>query len=235
MLCIAHRGASGVAPENTLRAFETALRCGAPWIELDVHVVEDQLIVIHDDDLSRTTNGQGRLAERSFAYVRSLDAGDGERVPTLDEVFDLVDRRAGINIELKGPDTALPTLDRIQEALGHRGWTNEQFLVSSFDHTQLRIARGRLPAVRRGVLFPRTFPGNRIARARALGAYSVHFRLKSARRKLVDTAHAHGLQVMVYTVNRPADIRRMLAWGVDGVFSDFPERVLRLVPDSQSA
>ena len=230
MLCIAHRGASGLAPENTLRAFSLALRTGAPWIELDVHAVEDQLVVIHDDDLARTTNGSGRLADRSFAYVRSLDAGDGEHVPTLEEVLALVDRRAGLNIELKGPNTALPTLSRIREAVGRQGWKYSQFLLSSFDHDQLRTAQMRLPVVRRGVLFPRAFLGSKIARARSLGAHSVHLRLRSVRRRLVETAHARGLAVMVYTVNRPADIHRMRAWGVDGVFTDYPDRVLRLTP-----
>ena len=99
---IGHRGASGYEPENTLRSFEKALELGCSWIELDVHVVGDQLVVIHDDDLSRTTDGFGLVSTSSFNYLRSLNAGKGEQVPILQEVLDLVGQRCRVNIELKG-------------------------------------------------------------------------------------------------------------------------------------
>ena len=145
-LVIGHRGASGYEPENTLRSFEKALELGCSWIELDVHVVGDQLVVIHDDDLSRTTDGFGLVSTSSFNYLRSLNAGKGEQVPTLQEVLDLVGQRCRVNIELKGRGTAklLSTL------LRKRSSKRDQFLVSSFDHTELVQMN---PRFRRGAIW----------------------------------------------------------------------------------
>jgi glycerophosphoryl diester phosphodiesterase len=106
--CIGHRGACGHAPENTLSSFELAIEMGCPWIELDVYHIDGELLVIHDDTLERTTNGTGDVMDQSVAYLRTLDAGDGQQIPTLNEIIELVGHRAGINVELKGPDTELP-------------------------------------------------------------------------------------------------------------------------------
>ncbi len=122
LLCFAHRGASGHEPENTLLAVEKAIVLGADWIEVDVYAVEGELIVIHDERLERTTNGTGCVMDKTLAYLRSLDAGKGQRIPTLREVFDCVDRRVGINVELKGPDTAGLAVSLIDEYVSHKGW-----------------------------------------------------------------------------------------------------------------
>ena len=90
LICFGHRGAAGYAPENTLQAFRLAIDMGCPWIELDVHTVEGELLVIHDDELARTTNGHGRVSTSSLQYLRSLDAGMGERIPMLNEVLDII-------------------------------------------------------------------------------------------------------------------------------------------------
>ena len=121
MICIGHRGASGYAPENTLEAFELAISMHCPWVELDVYAVEDELLVIHDDTLERTTNGRGRVMQTPLAALRSLDAGKGQQIPTLSEVIELIDHRAGINIELKGEHTALP-VNRLLADYRERGW-----------------------------------------------------------------------------------------------------------------
>ncbi len=108
MLCIGHRGAAGLEPENTLRSVRRALEVGADGIEIDVHCLDGELVVIHDHSLNRTTNGAGALRHHTLAEARQLDAGKGERIPFLREVLDLVDRRALVNIELKGARTAAP-------------------------------------------------------------------------------------------------------------------------------
>ena len=117
MICIGHRGACGYAPENTLAAFELAITMGCPWLELDVYAVEGELLVIHDDTLERTTNGKGQVMQTPLATLRSLDAGNGQQIPTLKEVIELVDHRAGINIELKGPHTAAPVCQLLHDYL----------------------------------------------------------------------------------------------------------------------
>ncbi|MGA1794784.1 MAG: glycerophosphodiester phosphodiesterase [bacterium] len=224
LICLAHRGASGHEPENTLRAVEKAISLGAPWVEVDVYPVEQELVVIHDERLERTTNGSGRVTEQSLSYLRSLDAGKGERIPLLREVFDLVSGRAGINVELKGKDTAAPVAALIDEYVNNRGWPYEQVIVSSFHHDELRLVKALQPRIRIGALIS-SIPRDGAGFAEDMEAYSVHVKLKSVTKEFVEDAHQRGLKVFVFTVNAPDDIGRMRAIGVDGVFTDFPELV----------
>lgn len=224
LLCIGHRGAMGHAPENTLLSFKKALELGAPCVEADVYHVDGNLVVFHDDRLERTTDGSGYLLDHDFDTLRSLDAGDGERIPTLGEVFETVDLRAGVNIELKGPDTARPVVDFVS-ALRKEGWRDDLILVSSFNHRELEEVRRIDPRIRLGALMV-GLPVDDAAFAAALGAYSVHLSLEFIDRRFVDDAHSRGLRVFVFTVNYPDDIQRMEGLGVDGVFTNYPERVL---------
>ena len=225
LLCIGHRGAMGHAPENTLLSFKRALELGAACVEADVYHVDGNLVVFHDDRLERTTNGSGYLLDHDFDTLRALDAGDGERIPTLEELFETVDLKAGVNIELKGPDTARPVVEFIA-ARRQYGWRDDLILVSSFNHSRLEAVHGRDPRIRLGVLIEGP-PGDAAAVAAALGAYSVHLSLAFMERGVVQDAHSRGLRVFVFTVNDPDDIRRMAALGVDGVFTNYPERVLQ--------
>ena len=112
-LCFGHRGAMGHVPENTLKSIQRALDIGVDYIEIDVYLVEDKLIVIHDDRLERTTDGEGYVVDKKLDYLRSLDAGEGQKIPLLEEVLDLINGRTGLNIELKGENTAVPVLNMI--------------------------------------------------------------------------------------------------------------------------
>jgi glycerophosphoryl diester phosphodiesterase len=229
LFCFGHRGARGHEPENTVRSIRRALELGADGVEMDVHFVDGHLVVIHDDTLNRTTNGRGRLAGKTFTYLRSLDAGLGEPIPTLAEVFDAVNRRAVINIELKGRHTAAPVVALIAEYVKRHGWGFDDCLVSSFDHARIQEARQLCPEIRIGALILKTPRG--LARfAEDLGAWSLHADKRCLTPKLVEDAHRRGLKVYVFTVNEPEEIVRMRALGVDGVFSDFPERVVNLQP-----
>ena len=223
MLIVGHRGAAGHAPENTLRSVETALRLGADAIEIDVHAVEGRLVVIHDDRLERTTNGEGRLDAHPFAALRALDAGRGERIPTLDEVLELVGARAEVVIELKGPDTAEP-VTRLLRALGGARARGDGVVLSSFDHPELARAGALLPSVRRGALVAGV-PLDPAAFAAALHAHAVHMSVECLRPAFVADAKARGLEVWVYTVNHPDDARLVRAAGADALFTDFPYRI----------
>ena len=214
-----HRGASGYEPENTLRSFETAINLGCTWIELDVYLVEDEIIVIHAENLSRTTNGQGRISDVTLDYVRSLDAGKGEPVPTLNEVLELAKGRCGINVELKGPRTAKSVSSALHKAC-QAGWHPDQLLISSFDHDELALAD---PAFRRGALFDRQ-TGSYVVQAKAVKAYSIHLALRLVDARTVARAHDEGFKVFVYTVN---DINGVSDMDVDGVFTDFPDRIIK--------
>ncbi len=223
MLCFGHRGARGHEPENTLLSIAKALELGAGWIEIDVYAVENALVVIHDDRLERTTNGTGSVSDRPLAYLRALDAGKGQRIPLLDEVFDLVGQKAGINVELKGPGTADPVAGFIAKRLTD-GWTYDRILVSSFDLGQLERIHKLNPNIRIGALFD-ACPIPFAECERTLAAYSIHPSLACVDAALIQDAHMRGMKVFVFTVNSPEEIARLRTMGVDGVFSDFPERV----------
>jgi len=221
-ILIAHRGASGYEPENTMSAFELALAMGARWIELDVYAVDGELAVIHDDRLERTTSGTGFVMDKSLSYLRSLDAGKGQKIPLLREVFDLVCDRAGINIELKGPETAAPTSTLIAAAITERRMTAEQFIVSSFNYNELLHFKTSRPEIRIGALVSGV-PWRNIRFAEKMGAYAVHAGMNVVTRRFVAAAHRRGMKFFVYTVNTGEDLQRMQDMGVDGVFTNYPD------------
>jgi glycerophosphoryl diester phosphodiesterase len=222
-LCIGHRGACGHEPENTLRSVRRALELGAHGIEIDVRLVHGELLVMHDARLERTTNGRGYLARKPLAYLRTLDAGRGERIPTLREVIETVNRRAFLNIELKGARAAQPVSALIHEFVHARGWHYEDFLVSSFMRGELRAIRD--PRIPIGLLLTRPTRLYALS-ARRVRACTVNPAARYVTARFVADAHRRGLRVLPYTVNAAAEISRLRKLGVDGVFTDFPERVV---------
>jgi glycerophosphoryl diester phosphodiesterase len=222
-LCIGHRGACGHEPENTLRSIRRALELGAHGVEIDVRLVHGELLVMHDATLDRTTNGRGPLARKSLAVLRTLDAGKGERIPTLREVFETVQQRAFINIELKGRKTAGPVCAVIHEYVRQHGWRYEDFLVSSFHRAELRAIHDRQIPI--GLLLTRPTRLYGLS-ARRVHACTVNPAARYVTAPFVADAHQRGLRVFPYTANDPEQIVRLREMGVDGVFTDFPERVL---------
>ena len=223
MLVIGHRGAMGHAPENTLESIQVALDMGVDWIEIDVYAVDSEIVVIHDGTLMRTTNGFGRVMKQKLDYLRSLDAGNGEKIPLLSEVIELVDGKVGLNIELKGPNTAGPVINFLDNHLPSH-WDKENILLSSFEHVQLEEAKKLNPTYKRAPLFWK----NKIDHdyvINELEAIAVNPWLPTVTQQMVNDAHAHDLQVLVYTVNKPADIEKMRSFGVDGIFTNYPDRV----------
>ncbi len=238
-ILIAHRGASAKAPENTLGAFEKALEYPfVKMIELDVYALPTgQLMVIHDDKVDRTTNGKGYVMESSFEYLRSLDASSGslkskrgrkpERIPTLDEVLDLVDRKVKVNIELKGEHTAEP-VKKVIQAYFAKGWKPDDFLVSSFHHEQLRKFKQLMPRIPVGVLFV-GIPLGYAAYAQKLKAYSLNLSIEFINEEIVEDAHRRGLKVFCWTLKEADEIKRMCKLGVDGIFVNDPEFAYRVL------
>ncbi len=226
LLCLAHRGASGHAPENTLAAFRKALELGADWIELDVYAVRNELVAIHDNRLERTTNGTGYVARRGLDYLRKLDAGKGEKIPFLSEVLDATGRRAKINIELKGPGTAQPVCDLIKHYVKNHGWRFDDFLLSSFEHIQTCRAKTICPKIHVAPNLNSSvlrYPDWSKQRA----PYSIHIKIEYATPALIDKIHRRKCLAFVFTVNRPEEIQRLEAMGVDGIFTNYPELITR--------
>lgn len=170
MKIIGHRGAKGYAPENTLASFKRALDLGVDMIELDVYVLPSgEVVLMHDHKVDRTTNGKGYIYEKNFEDVRALDAGNGEIVPTLQEALDLIDKRVPVNIELKGPGTARAVAKIISEYISAHKWHADHFIVSSFNHHELREFLRRLPNIAIGALMD-GIPLDYAAFAQQLGA-----------------------------------------------------------------
>lgn len=223
-LKIGHRGACGYEPENTLRSFEKALELGVDMIELDVHLcASGEIVVIHDNRVDRTTNGSGYVSAMSLDELGKLDAGKGERIPLLGEVFDLVKGRAQVNVELKGSGTARPVFELIEEQV-KGGESCDDFLVSSFNHYELLEFLRYDTAIRIGAL-TEGIPLGYAEFAERLHASSVNISLEFICREFVDDAHQRGMKVFVYTVNDPEDIDLVKSLGADGAFSNFPDRL----------
>ncbi len=228
MLIIAHRGASGHAPENTLAAMDKALALGADAIELDLQCVGGTLVVLHDRYLHKTTNGQGPLSAQTLDTLALLDAGQGERVPTLWQVLQRVGGRCDFNLELKGHDTVEPLLALLPRAERELGYRPEQFLISSFHHPMLARVKAARPDLAIGALTA-SLPLDYAAFGTALNADTINVDVDFVDQALVDDAHRRGLKVLVYTVDQPEDLRAMAALGVDGVFSNFPDHARQLL------
>ncbi|HHQ4689324.1 TPA: glycerophosphodiester phosphodiesterase [Aeromonas veronii] len=225
MQIIAHRGASGLAPENTLKAMAKALTLGVSAIELDVQAADDELWVFHDRRLERCTNGKGVLTEQSRAYLEQLDAGEGEVIPTLWQVMEIIAGRCELHIELKGADTADAVAALTRRAEAELGFTPGQWVVSSFHHPELARFATLRPDIRLGALTA-NLPLNLAQFADELGAWSLNCDVDFVDRILVEDAHQRGLRVLVYTIDYHEDYEKMASVGVDGIFTNRPDRFL---------
>lgn len=236
-----HRGASARAPENTLPSFALALEDGAEMIELDVHLTRDgQLAVIHDEMTERTTGMVGAVAELTMPQLRGLDAGahkgeqwNGEPIPELGDVFALVREHARglvlVNVEIKGGADAAPVL--LERIAAHD--MAERVIISSFDPATVRAATERSTEVLGGLLVQQPAP-DLVALARGVGASLVHVKHTYIDDGLVEMAHADGLGVLAWTVNRPDEMRRLAALGVDAILSDDPHTLRETIGASDS-
>lgn len=231
-IVIAHRGASAYAPENTLAAFELAIRQQADAIELDAKLSADgAVIVIHDQTTERTTGKVGVVKEMTLAELRKLDAGShfdssfrNEAIPTLDEVFDAVGQQTFINVELTNYASLTDNLPEKVAALVKRFALETRVIFSSFNPIALIRIKRLLPAVPIGLL---ALPGGSGAWARSwpgrlLSYQYLHPEFGDVTPKLVTKAHANDHKVFVYTVNQEDDMRRSFDWDVDGIFTDDP-------------
>jgi glycerophosphoryl diester phosphodiesterase len=234
MQFIAHRGASGYAPENTMAAFRLALSMGAKAIELDIHQTKDhRLVVIHDFDLKRVAKKRVQVKNLSLEDLGKIDIGtwfdtrfSGERAPLLTDVLDLVEGKAELHIELKRGASLYHGIEEHVLDLIQKRKAYATTLVSSFDHTCLYRLRSLDSKVRLGYLVGLTPFKTAFREMGELKAYSMNISMRQANAKRIKAAHARGLKVLVYTVNLEKDIMRMDKLGADGVFCNFPDRAL---------
>ena len=232
-LIIAHRGASGHEPENTLRAFQLAIDQGAEMIELDLHLSRDgNVVVIHDEDLNGSTNRSGLITSLSLPDIREADAGKGERVPTLQETFELTRGKAQLYLELKGSGVSETAIRLIREFKLH-----DDVLVASFDVTLMKTIATNHPDLRIGLIlgsdsydplirFREQFPWIAF---RDFNYQVLSLNTRLCHRRSVEKAHASGKKVYAWTANTESEFSKLVDRGIDGIVSDFPDRLAAFV------
>ena len=220
ILRIGHRGAAGYAPENTLVSIQKAVELGCDLVEVDVWRTKDgHLVLLHDERVDRTTNGKGAVAEMTLERLRKLDTGGGQRIPTLQETLQVASGRVGLILELKASRIGAQVCALVQQA----GFTGP-VIYASFLHEELLSLREPAPTAATMALFKKHLQ-DPVASVKNARATHVGLRYDTATKPLVNALHRAGQQVFVYTVNKPKDIQRVGALGLDGIISDFPDRI----------
>ncbi len=224
MKVVAHRGASGTEPENTLRAVRKAFEVGADWVEVDVRVSRDgRFVVIHDETVDRTTDGSGRVSEMTFDELRKLDAGMGERIPSLEEVLDEAEGRGTLVLEVKVPghEWRLMNLLRSLDAV-------DRVVVSSFYHKLVRNVKRLDPTVKAGVIVS-SQPVNPSRVASEAWADMVFMKARYVEAWVVDDLHEAGIEVYPWVVDDVANAGRLVEMGVDGIVTNRPSVIRRFL------
>ena len=250
-LVFAHRGGGGLFPENTLGAFEYSAKMGADVLELDVHATADgTLVVLHDADVSRTTDGRGRVSEMTLGALKKLDAGDrfsidngqtypfrgiGIKVPTLEEIFDALPQMT-YNIE---PKQAEPSIIAPLCSLIRARKMTEKVIVGSFRQAVIDEFRAQCPEVATSASPSEVTEFLTLSKIGLSESYSPPMqalqipenlgKLSVVTKEFVENAHRKNLKVHVWTINETADMQRLINVGVDGIMTDYPDRLLGLL------
>lgn len=240
ILRVAHRGASGDEPENTMRAFQRAIDLGVDMIELDVHLCKSgELVVIHDFTVDRTTKGTGQVSHLTLDEIKKLDAGNGEKIPTLQEVIDLTKGSCGLNIEIKNKDTAKLVVKLVEQ----NHIVESAHITSSYVRPLKYIFKSN-PEISTGLIYydARTkfrqslfyffsillWPVTQmiiVRRARRARVRWVNLARPFTRKRFIKKLHRFNYKVSVWVVNNPHTIKKMRRRGVDAIISDYPKRL----------
>lgn len=225
MLKIGHRGARGYEPENTLISFKKAVELGVDQIELDIHLSTDGVVmVIHDETLDRTTNGTGLVRDFTCLQLQAFQVDKKQFIPTLEEVLNAIDKKCSVNIEIKSNDLAIQLVAIIERYVAEKKWTYEHFLVSSFEWTNLEQIRKLNPNIPIAVLTEKDIT-LALAFAKKIKAQAINPAFHLLTNENVGTIQEAGFKVYPWTVNEIVDINRMKEYKVNGIISDFPDRL----------
>lgn len=226
LLVIGHRGAMGYETENTLASVQKALDLGVDMIEIDVFKIKSgEIVVFHDETLDRISNAPGKIEEYYIGDLNQVILDGNHRIPMLQDVLKLIDNRVALNIELKGANTA----DRVNFItdfyIKKRGWSQENIVISSFDWNQLKETRKLNAEVAIAVLTEDENLDEAITMAKELNAVAVNPWYKTLSAEKVKEVQNEGFKVYTYTVNEPEDLKLMVDYGVDGIFTNYPDRI----------
>ena len=222
---IGHRGAQGYVAENTLASFQKAIDLGVDAIELDVHsCASGELVVFHDFTLGRMTDGVGEIHNFTLPELKELKVVNQYDIPTLEEVLLFVDRKCKVNIELKGHNTAKAACDLILQFIEDHNWLMSDFIVSSFQSDELEKMVHLNPQIPLAILTQASVE-QAMEWAKRFGATIIHPHFSLLTEDNCKMAKVLGFQINTWTVNDPSDIERIKKWGVDGIISDYPDRI----------
>ncbi len=238
MLTVAHRGASGYAPENTIASFDKAIELKADFIEIDLQLSKDgQLVVIHDESVERTTNGKGNIRDLTYQELRNLDAGSwfhesfsGEKIPAFDEVLDRYIEKCGLLIELKSPALYPGIEQKVADVLASRGLiANQQsnVIVQSFDTNSMKLFRQISPAMPIGVLVKFTPRGISNAQLKDFKSYAdyVNPNKRLVTKKLISRIHEQNMKIIPYTIRDRKTAQAFMRLELDGITTDYPDYI----------
>lgn len=225
-----HRGARFERPENTLKAIEYALDCGVDGVEIDIHTsVDRRLMVIHDPSLERTTNLRGEIAQMSSHELRQADAGEGEKIPYLEEVMELVLPRGRVLfIEAKGTDFDKELLGLLKG----RKYAS-QIILKSFHHRWLKEIGDQLPQIKKAALM-NGLPASPKTLAKSAGAQMLSLSAETIDKTCVAMAHAAAIEVCTWNVNQREELGKYLAMGVDWLGTDCPSEIIPALAKTQA-
>lgn len=222
---IAHRGASGYVTENTLESIQKAIDLKADAIELDVHVCASrEVVVFHDFTLDRLTNVNGAISNFTLKELDNIKIQNQYKIPTLSEVLDLVDRRCWLNIELKGKNSAKPVFDVLKHYILNKGWKNENFLISSFQYTELETFSNFNSKIPIAILTQASIE-QALEWAIKFNAKAIHPHFSLLTKESCEKAINLGFQINTWTVNNVEDIEHLKRFPLNGIISDFPDKL----------
>jgi len=228
MLRIGHRGARAYAPENTLTSFKKALEIGVDAIELDVRKTKDnQLVVIHDDNVKRTTNGDGLVCELTLKEIKGFSAEGGEKIPTLEEALDFLDKEVKVFVELKEEGIEKQVISAI-----HERDLEKSVVITSFSEGALKKVRELNDKVETGLIYAKH--KNPLKAALDLKANYLVALYRFVHTANVEKAHENGLKVVVWTINNPEEVEAYTQKGVDGIASDKPDILMKAKPKTNA-
>ncbi len=221
VLIIGHKGASSITPENTLKAFQKAIELRADYVEFDIHVTKDgEIVIIHDSDTFNTTGVKGMIRDMTLEQIKNLDAGEGEKIPTLRELISIARKKMGLQIEIKSTNL----LDKLIYILKEENLLSTS-IVSCFMLDELLKLKLLEPSVKVGLLLPAELVRPKLIKRKIVkiaknNFYSFHPHYSIIDKEIVDFTHSYGLKVIVWTVNDREIMETLIEIGVDGIITD---------------
>lgn len=226
LLVIGHRGAMGHETENTIASIEKALELKVDMIEIDVFkIASGEIVVFHDDTLERLTDGTGNIENYTWDALQKLTVVGHHKIPLLTDVLTIIDKKVPLNIELKGAGTAEEVHEIIQNYGASKGWNLADFLISSFNWEELKIMRRLNKDIKIAILIEEANPLEALPIAKELTAVAINPDHQKLDLKIANKIREQGFKIYPWTVNEPQAIIKMKRMGVDGIFTNYPERI----------